>query len=209
LFHTALPILNKGIEMKLSNNFSASEFLNGITWEELSLSNKYLLQVLCDNVLQPVKDFLTKEYKKNIPMKVNSGMRLESDIERLRKQGYNPSVRSDHFFANAIKITNDADKKRFGDYFTYGAGAADIIPIGVDVRDVFERIRVGVKTGKLNITYGQIIYETGAGGSGWLHMSNNKKFVMSTGLADAVGFSVNGQFMQSLDGGKTYQVVSL
>ena len=193
--------------MKLSNNFYAHEFLHDIEWEDLSLPNQFLLKVLCDTVLQPIRDFLAKEYGREIILNVSSGVRDEKDVDRLIKQGYHPSSRSDHFYSNAIKTTSSRDRKRFGKYFTYGAGAADIIPEGVSIREVFDKICDGIKSGRLDIKYGQIIFEKRTHSTGWIHISNSKTRAMSAGMIDAVDFSIEGKLMMSLDNGKTYKVV--
>ena len=71
------------------------------------------------------------------------------------------------------------------------------------LKEFFERVVELVKDGKCTI--GQVIYEyTPKTKSEWIHISNHPSFFFSKDIVKQIG---RHQFMQSLDGGKTYQII--
>lgn len=196
---------------QLSNNFWLHEFTN-LSWGQLTSTNKFLLERLCIDILQPMRDYLCKVYDKNVPMSVTSGMRTAADFDRILAQGFNPSRRSDHFFANCIPTDGHGDTQRFGPYFAHGSGAADVVPTGegVVVKDCFDHIVDGIRSGYLGIPFGQLIHEFGGrSSSGWLHLSNSKSLIFTDEMVKTLGFDSLHRILTSPDAGKSYVPVQL
>lgn len=179
--------------MKLSKNFSSSEFVED--YENQPLVIKAQLPNLCQEVLQPWRNTLEK------PVTVTSGVRTIEDLERLRKAGYNPSETSDHYCGVAVPLESPKKKKKYGDFYTFSVGAADCVPAG----DVFEAFKLAVELTKEKIMRaGQVIYETNGAGTEWIHISNTRTSLFSSKVSVALPLKL--QFLVSKNYGKSYQI---
>ncbi len=176
--------------MKLSKNFWLSEFTSRPA-PALTGFEMYMLQCLCKNILEPLREFLG-----NGKIHVSSGMRSPADYHRLISEGYFPSRRSDHFFGNEI--------------YPYSVGAADIVPEG-DAAAVFETL-MAVANPALSllalpsgdVAVGQVIFELG-NKSQWIHISNPKTTVYDSAFAKR--FFRKTSFLRSDDNGRSYQSI--
>jgi len=169
-------------------------------WVPNSIYQKMMIINLAEN-LQIVRDKMpTGSY-----MKVTSGVRLLSDYSRLKSAGYNPSETSDHNCGVSIPLRKDTDKfKKFGETYNFSIGAADIVPIGMSVLDLFKLSFRLIKEGMCN--FGQVIYESNPkNGSEWIHYGNDPADFFSKKIVKLIN---RQKFLQSLDGGKTYTVVT-
>jgi hypothetical protein len=185
----------------LTKNFSASEFKPKAapsTWAPTQYQ-LLLLKSLATN-LQVIRDNVSGL----TAMTITSGVRDMAEVERLLKQGYNPSATSDHFCGLAVKIGKD-DKKyaKFGDTYNFAVGAADIVPSGVSPMQLFMEAMKLIKDGKCG--FGQIIYEKNpATGAEWVHFGNNVAYFFSEAIVNLIA---RPRFLHSMDGGKTYSVI--
>jgi len=186
----------------ITTNFSYHEFrpkLADRSWVPNGEYHKLLLDTLAKN-LQVVRS--------NMPfrayMNVSSGVRTMGDFYRLTEAGYRPSTTSDHYCGTAVMLTPDDKKyKKFGDTYNFAVGAADIVPVNMEVWDLFKLSYRLVKEGMCD--FGQIIYEKSDDGKEWIHYGNSLKDLFSKTIID---FIARDKFMQSIDGGKTYTVVN-
>jgi len=189
--------------MQLSTNFYLREFTK-YPRIEIPPIKIFLLEALCQGILQPIRDFL------RCPIKVTNGIRFDGDYERLIKAGYHPSETSDHGFQDCVSLTSHKKIARFGKEYAYSVGAADIVPAcGAEVafarmREFFEPITCELKLPAQNIEVGQMILEHGK--SYWLHVSNPAT-VIYDGLF-VQRYLKKTPFLISLDNGKTYQPVA-
>lgn len=91
--------------IRLTENFKLDEFTKsaGITIDPTE-QQIYCLQILCWNILQPIRN-------KFGPVKITSGLRNEKSYIRLLEQGYPASKTSDHFAWSSVnpKGTGAAD----------------------------------------------------------------------------------------------------
>ena len=184
------------------------------SWEEFSKKPVddfspevfYLLKCLCQNILEPIRKFLG-----GTPIKINSGIRGNSDHYRLLEQGYFPSETSDHFFGIPVQLRDPSKMKLYGDMYTLSTGAIDFTH-SMGVENAFNKLlreanpQEGyLKLNGIKIQIGQMILETGRH-SGWIHVSNppgvkfNKDFYYKVKRRSST-------FLFSRDSGKTYQAI--
>lgn len=195
--------------MKLSDNFWFSEFSNRDP-SVLTSIQLYMIKNLAERILQPIRNYLTDVFAKDVSIKIVSGVRFPSDLNRLRAQGYNPSETSDHLCGNIVKLRSAVKIRQYGKYFQYSVGAADVIPSCgakeawdvLKVHFVRENGIIALPTG--NIQIGQVILEKR--NSYWLHISNPKTIVYSKAMADL--YLKTEPFLISLDNGKSYKPYS-
>ena len=190
--------------MKLSEHFQLKEFTDR-PMELLTPIQLYMLRNLC-SVLECIRTFLSQELEQPVPMKVSSGIRLPSDINRLRKAGYNPSETSDHLFGNIVKLRSKVKIKMYGKYYTYSVGACDIVPL-CGAEEAFNLMipHFNRQTGEVNlpggtIRVGQIILEKR--NTFWLHISNPPELMYSDQLV--AQYFNRKHFLKSLDNGGSY-----
>jgi len=169
---------------------------------------RYMLLNLC-NILEAIREFLSAEYKKDTPIAVRDGIRLPSDNNALRKKGYNPSETTDHFFGNIVKLHSRQKILRFGKYYPYSVGAADIVP-KCGAYEAFDKMKSYFtrKTGIItlpnrHIRIGQMILEER--NSCWIHVSNPPELIYSPDIVSA--FLERPHFLKSDDNGKSYKVI--
>lgn len=191
--------------MKISQNFNLYEFMN--KKREITPIQVFMLQNLCIKILEPIRTFL------NCPIKITSGIRFPGDINRLRKEGYNPSETSDHLYGNVVKLKSLNKKAKYGDYYSFSVGAADIIPaIGaLSAWNILKKyfniysneVNLPINNNRtINIRIGQIILEKR--NSYWLHVANPSNLIYS--LKFIQNFIKRKPFLISEDNGKNYTV---
>lgn len=192
--------------MKLSDNFWFSEFSNRDP-SVLTSIQLYMIKNLAERILQPIRNYLTDVFAKDVSIKIVSGVRFPSDLNRLRAQGYNPSETSDHLCGNIVKLRSSAKIRVYGKYFQFSVGAVDILPScgAKEAWDVlaphFVREHSCIALPNGNVKIGQIILEKRR--SYWLHVSNPKKLVYNSFVAET--FLKVEPFLQSMDNGMTYK----
>lgn len=178
-------------DVKLTTNFKLSEF----TKTDLTPYQIALVQLLAEN-LQKVRDFLQqfkKDPKKNVCIGISSGVRTQSDYDRLVKKGHNPSKTSDHFCGLQL-----AGKPCIG--------AADIYVTNctLKLKDIVAKLIVMDKLGEID--FGQIIYEYNPSTKAeWIHLGNDwEKVFNDRGIIDSIN-KTRKKYLMSLDNGKTYK----
>ena len=171
--------------MKLTPNFSLEEFIK-VTPTDYQ---RYLLTLLAKN-LQIVRDKLQPfalNKSKAVSMSITSGVRTQDDYNRLVKQGYNPSKKSDHFCG--VQLDGNVT-----------LGAADVIVnnCSLSLKDCVKKIIEWDKTNQVN--FGQVIYEYNpATKKDWIHLGNDWNEVFKDS-----SFVSRKKYLMSLDNGKTY-----
>ena len=160
-----------------------------------------LLQNLAQN-LQIVRSAMPE----NTSLHITSGLRAPADFARLKKAGYNPSPTSDHNFGNAVPLKiNTVKYKKYGPTYNFSVGAADSVPVEMETIDLFH-LAIDL-TKKKKCRFGQVIYEKNpATGAEWVHFGGDTEYVFSD---EIVKFLNRIQFMESLDGGRSYKPVEL
>lgn len=193
--------------MKITTNFQLKEFTDRSA-ELLTPIQLFMLRNLC-STLECIRTFLSAHYKTDISIKVTGGIRLPSDINRLRKAGYNPSETSDHLFGNIVKLRSKPKIKLFGKYYVYSVGAADVIP-ACSAEDAFNLMLpyFNRQTGEVNlpegtIKVGQMILEKKI--NTWLHISNPPELIYSDQMI--ASFFNRKHFLKSLDNGGSYVTI--
>lgn len=188
--------------MQLSKNFWLKEFTK-LPEPSITPIQIYLLKSLCEDVLQPIRNFL------GCRIKVTSGLRTAKDRARLKAAGYNVSETSDHDFGETVPLSRTSKIARFGGFYSYSVGAGDIMPV-CGAEAAFWKLRqyFNPLTGELNlpeqiIKVGQLILEHGRGY--WIHTSNPATLIYSEVFAQK--FLKKSPFLISLDNGRTYQSV--
>ena len=192
---------------RITPHFLLSEFVprGNVT---LTGIQYFMLHNLCNN-LEVIRDFLSKEFGRTISIKINNGVRMPSDNNRLRNAGFNPSETSDHLFGNMIKLRRPGNIKKFGLYYTYSVGAADIDP-ACGALEAWEAIKPYFtrKTGIVtlpgqHIKIGQMILEKR--NSHWIHISNPPELIYSPEMVAA--FLKRVHFLQSNNNGRSCETV--
>jgi len=195
--------------MKLSDNFWFYEFSDRDP-SILTPIQIHMVENLAQNILQPIRAYLSDVFDKDVPMKVVSGIRFPSDHNRLKKQGFNPSETSDHLFGNIVKLRNPAKIRKYGKYFQFSVGAADVIPVcGAKeawdaLRPHFVRERSCICLPDGDVYIGQCILERRR--SFWMHISNPKTVVYQEFVSET--FLKTEPFLMSMDNGVSYKPVS-
>ena len=178
-------------DFKLTQNFKLSEF----TSTDLTPYQTALVQLLANN-LQKVRDYLQQfkvDPKKNVSVGISSGVRTQSDYDRLIKKGYNPSKTSDHFCGLQL-----ACKPCIGAVDVYVKNCS------LKLKDIVAKIIELDKAGQVN--FGQVIYEYNpATRAEWIHLGNDWEKVFSDqGIIDSMN-KTRKKYLMSLDNGKTYR----
>lgn len=176
--------------VKLTQNFSLSEFTNGT----ITPYQQSLLQLLANN-LQKVRDYLQqfkKDPKKNVCVGISSGVRTQADYDRLIKKGYNPSKTSDHFCG--LQLSGKP---------TLGAADIYVTNCSLSYKEIAKKI-IELNKNSL-VDFGQIIYEYNpATKAEWIHLGNDwTKIFQDQGIIDAIS-KTRKKYLMSLDNGKTY-----
>lgn len=172
--------------MQLTANFSLEEF----TKSEPTPYQLWLLELLAKN-LQLVRDNLQTYARKNkkVTITITSGVRTQSDYNRLIKEGYNPSKKSDHFCG----VSLDGNQT---------LGAADIVVnnCSLSMKQIAAKI---IEWNRTNVvSFGQVIYEYNpATKKSWIHLGNNWNDI----FAVTTCFSTRKRYLMSMDNGKTYK----
>lgn len=179
-------------DVKLTENFKLSEFCDPKQVTDYQVA---LLTVLAEQ-LQLVRNSLQdhRSGNKAVTIKINSGVRTKADIERLKKQGYNPSENSDHlcgFQPNGLPTL----------------GAADIVVsnCALSTKEISLFIKKLVEDHQLS--FGQVIYEKSPKtGNEWIHLGNDPELIFSftSNISSAIK---RKKFLMSTDNGKTYQAL--
>ena len=186
----------------ITPNFSYYEFRpKGApsSWYPESDYRKFLIDMLATN-MQVVRNHVPSG-----GIKITSGVRTLSDYDRLVSQGYKPSKTSDHYCGTAVPLkTSDKKYSKYGETYNFAVGAADGVPTKISARKLFEIAYRLVKEEMCK--FGQVIYEENPkNGSEWVHFGNSLDYVFNFDIIKKIG---RVQFMQSLDGGRTYTVVN-
>ena len=151
---------------KVSEHFTLWEFAYSRQADRITLHPEdplqsiqiALVKYLCNHLLEVLRTI------KNVPLRVNSGIRDEETYRVLKEQGYHPSRTSDHFYLNP--------------FWQFGVGACDFVPV-VDYHDVFQVTWEIFIKGKeiLKGKYGQIIFYDSPV---FIHISNPISLVYKT-----------------------------
>lgn len=187
----------------ITKNFSFWEFKPKNAKKTWMPTNKYqeeLIRNLAEN-LQIIRSAMPAGNS----MSITSGVRSPSDFERLIAAGYQPSSTSDHNCGYAVSLNKGTSKyKKYGPTYNFAIGAADIVPRGgMTVEELFSLAISKTKAGLCH--FGQVIYEKNpATGAEWVHFGGDPRPFLAPHLIRFLG---RQQFLQSLDGGKSYQVV--
>ncbi len=188
--------------MYKTKNFSESEFGIG---EHSKLDVRLRCFVLMSS-LQRVRNVVNTgkflkfriDPKKEISMRISSGVRTSQDYDRLVSQGYYPSKTSDHFFG--IHPTTRQP-------YPQSTGAGDV-KFG-NCNDVYELFKLLVEEVPmfLHQSFKQVIYEKM--NSEWLHFGNSYHAVYSEVIADDLYEKYQGgHILETFNGGRNYAVPS-
>lgn len=184
----------------ITDNFSYYEFRPhhaDRSWRPTSKYQALLIKKLAEN-LQVVRE----ELPPKCYMKITSGVRTLSDYSRLKNAGYRPSKTSDHNCGVSIPLDKTSFKReKFGDTYNFAVGAADVVPVGLSVKTLFNLTVKLVKLGRCD--FGQVIYEKGKNGAEWVHFGASIKTLFCDDIVKLVN---RVQFLASFNGGKNYQV---
>ena len=195
--------------MQISDHFWYSEFCKR-DHHILTVLQMHMIQCLARDVLEPIRKFLCDQFSDEISMKIISGVRFPSDHNRLKKQGYNPSETSDHFFGNIVKLRDPVKIRKYGKYYQYSVGAVDTIP-KCGAKEAWDRLRPHMSRTESsillpggNIRIGQMILEKRK--NYWLHISNSPKAIYNDFVVDT--FLKREPFLVSQDNGYTYEPIA-
>ncbi len=186
---------------KVSENFFYSEFRPAgapLAWMPVSEYQDELLKSLAAN-LQVVRDSM----QQGSSITISCGVRVFKDYDRLKNAGYNPSYTSDHFCGLAVPVNQNSDKyKKFGPTYNFSVGAADCVPKGMTVTELFN---LAVQLTKMGQTrFGQVIYEKDPEkNTEWIHFGGDPTPFFSQKILMLIN---RPKFLQSTDGGKSYKV---
>jgi len=171
--------------MRLTTHFSSEELVPGRLTSLVNLVQVSMLKALANN-LEIIRAFV------NAPITIISGLRDEIEQQKLIKQGYHPSDKSDHFFGRK----------------PFTAGAADItFKTPEDARVIFYELVSRFDFHKeviiLPVGYvdvGQLILECSPKNRFyWIHIGNNKKLFYKDPPPPTVM-----KFKTSMNNGVTY-----
>jgi len=193
--------------MKITKNFSFWEFGPKGCDHRWIPEGEYLQILVLDlaHNLQKLRDKANKIRKGNVSIHISSGIRTIADHHRLQGAGYHPSQTSDHFYGAAVPLTPGTAKcNKFGANYVFSSGAGDCIPSGISVESFFQLAMKMYRRSEVH--FGQIIYEHDPiRKSKWVHLSNSYTNYFSDQIVQWLG---KKPFLQSLDGGKSYQVAT-
>lgn len=188
--------------MNISKNFNRDQFVS--IGRNLSPIQDYMLEHLCNEILEPLMDFLECDFK------IKNGVRFPTDNNFLRKEGENPSETSDHLFGNVIKIKSQGKRNRWGDYFSHSVGAADVIPsIGAKrafqkLIPCFDKTNRCINIPNRTIKIGQVILEN-KNGNYWIHISNPSNLIYCNDFSHR--FLYRSPFAISSNNGQNYSEI--
>lgn len=189
-------------EDQITKNFWFWEFKPKGTRRTWMPTNQYqedLIRNLAEN-LQIVRSGMPNGSR----ITITSGVRAPRDFDRLRKLGYQPSETSDHNFGYAVSLEEGTPKyKKYGSTYNFSIGAGDCVPHGMKIEDFFGMAMTKTKAGLCH--FGQVIYEySPKTGARWVHFGADPRPFFASHLIHFLG---RRQFLRSIDGGRTYQVV--
>jgi hypothetical protein len=178
-------ILEKQPVGKVSEFFSYEEFTQSNYGKPVFTKiNKYLLECLCRNILDPVREEFGH------PILVSSGIRDINVMNGLRSAGYHPSPSTDHSFGDP-------------EVNPFGVGAADIRPYGQSkCEDIFNITIHLIKTSS-NFNVGQVLWEQ-QGSRDWVHISNPKTALFQQEVARmiasglVIGYGLEGKYFSEI-----------
>ena len=198
-------------DIELSKNFYLHEFTN-IDHYKITIPQWDMLFNLTNNILEPIRKLLG-----DYPIYITNGVRTYQDYQNLLCNGYNPSITSDHFFGNVIKIPESFNYKitKYGKYYFYSVGACDFYHKKLSCKEVFDKLLKYANkkekslsfpedVSKKKIKIGQLILEQNKK-SKWLHISNPGTLIFSNKINK--DYLNRKPFLTSYDNGKTYQEV--
>ena len=148
-----------------TTNFSFEEFLprSNPNWQPNTLQ-VVMLNMLMKS-LQVVRDTVGQ------CIDVSNSVRLVEDYNRLLANGYKPSLTSDHFFGEPIRVPSKHPRRPlYGEYYSFSAGAADVV-CAVGAEELYHVIITLQRKGSLP-NLGQVLLETQNGDS-WIHVANS------------------------------------
>lgn len=191
-------------ESQITKNFWFWEFRpkgTRKTWRPTSQYQEELIRNHAEN-LQIVRSGMPNNGKSSI--QITSGVRAPRDFDRLVKLGYRPSTTSDHNYGYAVPLTKGTAKyKKYGPTYNFSIGATDCVPHGMKIEDFFGMAMTKTRAGLCH--FGQVIYEYNPKtGTRWIHFGADPRPFFAPHLIHFLG---RRQFLRSIDGGKTYQVV--
>lgn len=177
--------------MNISPNFTLEEFTMQ-DHHSLALVQYDMLQNLA-GILEVFRDICGSR------IKIRHGIRTLADYLRLKKQGYNPSDTSDHFFGLPVPVEDTKKKKKYGAHYTFSVGAADIEFLDMPTNKAFHILLKN--QGKFNA--GQLILEKHE--TFWVHVSNPPSLIYSPEICCTL--LKREKYLISMNGGKTYKKV--
>lgn len=193
---------------RITLNFWSNEIFKQ-DWNEVSKKSQFLAESLCKNILQPVRD-LNPDTRINI----SDGCRDSIDVLRLLKEGYYPSVTTDHFYGEPQVIppcnpTNLAKIAKYGEIYTYSTGAVDMAPDIPQTEkafmDYFKWLVDLDRKGIINA--GQIILEKGKY-TYWIHISNSASLIYQDDFIKEMGLQKT-KYLTSLNNDGKYKVFNV
>ena len=166
----------------------------------------FLMRNLVFNILNPIRIAL------GAPVSINDCYRTVEKYKYMISSGsYNPSATSDHFWAQAIPLSDPLLRARYGTDYVFSVGAVDFhVPSIQDILPVFNKIISMDRSGTIGV--GQCIIEAAYDTEGkmtkqWIHISNPRSLVYSQSFIKDFGISKT-KYLASNDNGKTYQAVA-
>lgn len=199
----------------ITKDFSYSDFRpydTATTWLPSNEMLRIKIDMLAEN-LQKLVEEMDKEIngkgkdKGSSPVGITiiSGVRTLADFKRFRRNGYQASRTSDHYFGDPVPLAPGTEKyELYGRLFCQSVGAVDCIPIGMDNKEFFKIAKKCSKTNKCD--FGQVIIEyTPQTKDEWIHISNDPYNFFSKKLANKIKKA--NKYLQTIDGGKTYQII--
>lgn len=194
---------------QITKNFWAHEIFPKQDWEDVPNNSQYLAEHLCEYTLQPLRNRDSKTI-----INISGPSRDALDVIRLEKQGYHPSVTTDHFFGMPQTIPAQGDSnlakiEKYGSIYTYSVGAVDIKPDIPQKKNDFMKYFLNMIM--LNeagiIDAGQIILEKGKN-TYWIHVSNPVGLVYQYDFVSRMGLQKT-KYLTSLDNDGKYKVFNL
>lgn len=183
----------------ITENFSYREFKptgSLDTWVPTNQWQKMLIDRLASQ-LQIVRTRMPA----GSSMKITMGVRTAGDYARLKASGFHPSETSDHYCGEVVSVDPQSPNfKKFGPMYFFSVGAADIVPVGMDI-ELFFKMSVDCSV-KGFADFGQIIFEHDPiKGMKWVHFANNSASVFSPKIGSFLG---REKYLVTTDGGKSY-----
>jgi len=178
---------------QITTNFSFEEICPSVPREKLS-------QVQMEMVITMAGMLQTIRNRLGVAVKINNGVRVAEDYNRLVAAGYSPSQTSDHYYGYPVTITDPLKVYKYGKLFTYSVGAVDFRAPTMPNDGVYEIVKSLIDAQKIKV--GQLIHEYGSG-MDWIHISNDPRRYYSDRFVTM--YLDREKFLTSSDAGKTYQ----